>query len=135
MTDDVDGAIAFYGELFGWAFADQGDDFGHYRLIRQGDTLVGGLMSTLMGPDGPTSEPTAPTTWNVYLHTDDLAATLEQVPGAGGQITFGPMDVADRVGRRSSSTRPALTSGCGSRTGWPASTSRMLPALRSGSNR
>lgn len=93
MTRDVEGAKAFYGELFGWRFADQGEDFGHYHLISCGDGLVGGLMTSYMSPDGPTTEPSGPTLWTVYLETGDMDAALAAVPGAGGQVVFGPMDI------------------------------------------
>lgn len=56
-THDIDGAAAFYGELFGWDFADQGEDFGHYNMITTNGAPVGGAMSSLMGPEGPTEEP------------------------------------------------------------------------------
>ncbi len=95
MTHDVEGSKTFYGELFGWDFTDQGEDFGHYHLISKDGKLVGGLMSTLMNQDGPTDEPTAPTAWNVYLHSDDVAGAIEKLQAAGASLVFGPMDVAD----------------------------------------
>lgn len=93
MTHDVEGAKTFYRDLFGWEFADQGEDFGHYHLITSGDGLVGGLMSSYLGPDGPTTEPTGPTVWTVYLETADLAAALARVPETGGRVVFSPMDI------------------------------------------
>jgi predicted enzyme related to lactoylglutathione lyase len=95
MTHDVEGSKTFYGELFGWDFTDQGEDFGHYHLISKDGKLVGGLMSTLMNQDGPTDEPTAPTAWNVYLHSADVAGAIEKLQAAGASLVFGPMDVAD----------------------------------------
>ena len=79
MTHDVAGATAFYGELFGWQFTDQGEDFGHYHLISTPAGLVGGLMSSFMSREGPTTEPSGPTVWTVYLHTDDMDAALAKV--------------------------------------------------------
>lgn len=93
MTHDVAGATAFYGELFGWQFTDQGEDFGHYHLISTPAGLVGGLMSSFMSPEGPTTGPSGPTVWTVYLHTDDMDAALAKVPAAGGRVVFGPMDI------------------------------------------
>ena len=105
-THDVEGARAFYGELLGWTFADQGEDFGHYHLVEKDGAPVGGIMSTFMCPEGPTTEPTAPTAWNVYLHDEDVAATVEKVESAGGTLVFGPMDVADQ-GRQAFVVDPA----------------------------
>ncbi|MBW3083892.1 putative glyoxylase CFP32 [Austwickia sp. TVS 96-490-7B] len=106
MTHDVEGARDFYGSLFEWEFTDQGADFGHYHLITRGDQVVGGMMSSLMGMDGPTEEPQGPTTWSVYLRHDDIDVALTQVPEMGGQVVFGPMDVADQ-GRQAYIMDPA----------------------------
>lgn len=107
MTHDTAGAMAFYGELFGWTFEDQGEAFGHYTLASApGGGIVAGLMSTLMSPEGPAEEPQSPTTWSIYLHTDDLDAALARVPETGGQVLFGPMDVADH-GRQAFVIDPA----------------------------
>lgn len=95
MTHDVEGAKAFYGELFGWTFSDQGEGFGHYHLITKDDVMVGGLMSSMMSPDGPTTEPTGPTGWTIYLHSRDVAGAIEHLGDVGAQLIFGPMDVAD----------------------------------------
>lgn len=95
MTDDVDDAKRFYGELFGWTFDDQGADFGHYNTISCDGELVGGLMTTKMRADGPTEEPSGPTTWTIYLQTADIAAAVEQLEGVGAQLLMGPMEIAD----------------------------------------
>ena len=34
----------------------------------------------------------------IYLHTDNLAATLERVAIAGGQCVFGPLDLGQDIG-------------------------------------
>ncbi len=106
MTDDVEGAKTFYGELFGWEFADQGEDFGHYHLIIKDGSPVGGLMTTMMDMNGPTTEPTGPTRWSVYLHSDDVAGVIERLDGTGATLVFGPMDVADQ-GRQAFLVDPA----------------------------
>lgn len=98
-TDDLEGAKAFYGELFGWEFADQGEHLGHYHLITKDGSLVGGLMSSMRDQDGPTCEATGPTQWSLYLHSDDVAEVLERLEGTGASLVFGPMDVPD-LGRQ-----------------------------------
>lgn len=93
MTHDVEGAKAFYGDLFGWEFADMGEDFGHYTIITKDAGSVGGLMTSYMSPDGPTTEPSGPTTWTVYLQSPDIDTALAQTAHSGGQVVFGPMDI------------------------------------------
>lgn len=94
-THDLDGAAAFYGDLFGWEFTDQGEDFGHYNMITNNGAPVGGAMSSLMGPDGPTEEPQDPTAWTVYLAAEDLDATLAEVTEQGGAIHLPAMPVGE----------------------------------------
>ncbi|GAB2478015.1 hypothetical protein GCM10027030_10350 [Luteococcus sediminum] len=94
-THDLEGAKAFYSELFGWEFVDQGDDFGGYTRIRKGDGFVAGVMSSLMTPDGMADEPQYPTSWTIYLHVADIDAALAKVEAAGGSIMLPAMDVGD----------------------------------------
>lgn len=94
-THDLDGAQRFYSELLGWSFQDGGEEFGHYHTITHEGRAIGGAMSSLMGPDGPTEEPNGPTTWTVYLRTSDIAATVSRAESAGAQVLFPPMDVSD----------------------------------------
>ena len=94
-THDLDGAQRFYSELLGWSFQDGGEEFGHYHTITHEERAIGGAMSSLMGPDGPTEEPNGPTTWTVYLRTSDIAATVSRAESAGAQVLFPPMDVSD----------------------------------------
>jgi len=34
----------------------------------------------------------------IYLHTDDLTATIERVASAGGQCVFGPLELGPDIG-------------------------------------
>lgn len=92
-TSDLDGALAFYGELFGWkelATHDMGE-MGPYRIYGQGDVPYGGMF---------TRPPQMPVTmWIYYVRVDDVEASCEAVKAAGGQVINGPMDVpgGDRV--------------------------------------
>ncbi|QGU03529.1 VOC family protein [Corynebacterium comes] len=92
-THDIDAAQTFYRELLGWEFASAGEDFGGYLIISSGGRQVGGAMSSLMGPEGPTGEPQSPTTWTVYLKADDIAATVKKAAAAGGTVLLAPMKV------------------------------------------
>lgn len=94
-THDIEGAESFYSELLGWSMHDGGEEFGHYRMINRGDSVIGGAMSSLMGPEGPLDEPAGPTAWTVYLRTADMADSVARAEAAGAQLLFPPMDVAD----------------------------------------
>lgn len=93
-TDDIAGAEAFYGALFGWTFTDQGEEFGHYRMIHAGEHLVGGAMSTagMTCPEGGE----VPTQWGVYLATDDIEATVAKALEAGAKPAVPPMPVGEQ---------------------------------------
>ncbi|MFC6147134.1 VOC family protein [Corynebacterium nasicanis] len=94
-TDDIEAAATFYRELLGWEFQDQGEEFGGYRIITRDGKPVGGAMSSLMGPDGPTEEPQYPTAWTVYLKVDDLDAALEATTAHGGTVVVPAMEVGE----------------------------------------
>ncbi|MEL4358942.1 MULTISPECIES: VOC family protein [unclassified Luteococcus] len=94
-THDVEGAKAFYTQLFGWDFLDQGPDFGGYLMIKQGDGFVGGAMSSLMTPEGPAEEPQYPTSWTIYLRVEDIDAALAKVEPNGGQVMVPAMQVGE----------------------------------------
>lgn len=105
-TPDLDAAQEFYSQLFGWGFADQGADFGGYRMITKDGKFVGGAMSSLMGPEGPTDQPQVPTCWTVYLHTPDMNATLAAAAQSGATVMLPAMDVGD-AGRMGLVSDPA----------------------------
>lgn len=94
-THDPTGAQHFYEELFGWDFQDQGEAFGHYQMVIGPDGPLAGAMSTMMGPQGPTSQPQGPTAWTVYLATDDIEATSARARSAGGTVLVPAMPVPD----------------------------------------
>jgi predicted enzyme related to lactoylglutathione lyase len=96
-SDDVDTAISFYGELFGWSAGEPSEEFQGYRMFFRGDQPIAGLV--------PTADGAAPT-WTVFLATDDLAATVERATAAGGAVLVEPMSVAD-LGSFAELTDPA----------------------------
>ncbi|MFJ2959285.1 VOC family protein [Streptomyces sp. NPDC087270] len=77
----------FYGELLGWTFEDQGEEFGHYTMALRDGVKVAALM--------PKADPSMPTAWGVFLAVADVARTAEKVRAAGGQVAFGPDAVGD----------------------------------------
>ena len=83
----------FYSALFGWTFESQGEAFGGYCLIRNGDALVGGAMD-VTGMTCPEGEPLEPR-WDVYLTVDDLDARLEKAKLHGAKIPMDPMPIGE----------------------------------------
>jgi predicted enzyme related to lactoylglutathione lyase len=54
---DLEAGRSFYGELFGWTFEDQGEEFGHYTLAFRDGKAAAGLM--------PAPDPAVPIAWTV----------------------------------------------------------------------
>lgn len=93
-TSDVDGAKAFYTNVIGWTVddVDMGEN-GTYHILKDGDEMRGGLMSTAGIPGDP-----PPPHWMAYIGVDDVDATCEKAKAAGGQVLNGPFDIPN-VGR------------------------------------
>lgn len=89
-TKDLETSNTFYGKLFGWEPDDQGEEMGHYTLMRKGGKTVAGNMR-LMGEGQPCA-------WVTYVSVDDADATIEKAKKAGATVFVEPMDVSD-IGR------------------------------------
>lgn len=83
-VSDFDAAMAFYGGLFGWTFAEGDPEAGGYRQARLGDHAVAGF--------GPQMNP-GPPAWATYVTVADAAATESAVTEAGGTVVVPVMDV------------------------------------------
>ena len=88
-TPDLQGALTFYGDLFGWEFEDAGEEAGHYH-----QALLRGKRVAGVGPNQPGSPPMA--FWTTYLSGTDVDAHAAAITGAGGQVMFGPLDIFDQ---------------------------------------
>lgn len=101
MTRDVDAALAFYADVFGWSYEGMEMPFGTYHVIQGGDAGgLGGLMPMVPGmPD------MVPNHWAVYFSVDDADATVARVRELGGQLVQGPDDMP--VGRIATLHDPA----------------------------
>lgn len=84
---DLAAGRRFYGELFGWTFEDQGEDFGHYTLAFRDGKAAAALMGK---PD-----PAMPTAWSVYFASVDATGAAARIGAAGGQVVFGPDKAGD----------------------------------------
>jgi uncharacterized protein len=89
-TKDLGASNSFYGALFGWDADDQGEEMGHYTLMRKGGKTVAGNMTAMT--EGQ------PSAWVTYISVDDADATVDVAKKAGGMVFVEPMDVAD-IGR------------------------------------
>lgn len=86
---DPQGAVAFYGDLFGWEFEDvmspgSPDEY-HVARIRGGDVAAIGSQ--------PEGVPAA--LWNTYVWVQDAEETAAKVRAAGGTVLVAPDDVGD----------------------------------------
>ena len=89
-SKDLEASNAFYGALFGWEAEDQGEEMGHYTLLRKGGKAVAGNMSVMAESQ--------PSVWVTYVSVDNADATVDLAKKAGGMVFAEPMDVAD-IGR------------------------------------
>ena len=89
-TKDLEASNSFYGRLFGWEADDQGEDMGHYTLMRKGGKTVAGSM--------PAMNESQPNAWVTYVSVDNADATVELAQEAGATVFVEPMDVSD-IGR------------------------------------
>ncbi|MCU1558992.1 MAG: putative hydroxylase [Microbacteriaceae bacterium] len=82
-TDPVESA-RFYGSLLGTTVSEPNPDFGGYRNLLHGETLIAGLMDAQGG---------MPSSWVVYLLTHDIDETITLAEQHGGGALVSPMDV------------------------------------------
>jgi len=92
LTRDIDAAMDFYGQVFGWR-ATHPEGAPDYIWNWQVDGQrwpegLGGLMR--MGTDMP---PDAPPYWQVYLMVESADVAVEKTKAAGGNLIFGPVDI------------------------------------------
>jgi uncharacterized protein len=85
-TNDMEAAVGFYRDLFGWESPELGPEAGGYRICLLDGRPVAGL--------GPQMNP-GPPVWASYVNTADADAAAGRVAAHGGQILAGPMDVLD----------------------------------------
>lgn len=91
QTPDVEAAKAFYAAVFGWTFRDYPTPDG--RSYSQ--AFVGDNMVSVIAPQNPAQQAAGkPAQWNIYFATDDARALAGEVAHAGGEVEFGPEDVA-----------------------------------------
>ena len=86
FTTDTDTAVTFYGDLFGWSAGEPSAEFGGYRMFLRGEEPVAGLMP---------NDTDQPSTWEVFLQTPDIAATVARARARGAVVAADVMAGAD----------------------------------------
>ncbi|MFF8608998.1 VOC family protein [Streptomyces sp. NPDC015346] len=76
---DLEAGKRFYGELFGWTFDDERDE-----ALSDGKRVAGLL---------PKRDGRMPTTWTVYLATEDAGVLSARIKAAGGRMIMEPYPV------------------------------------------
>jgi predicted enzyme related to lactoylglutathione lyase len=90
---DLDAAVAFYSDLFGWEVPERPDsaEMGGYRRALKGGADVAGLY--------PQMEAGMPSVWMTYVAVSDAEATAAAVKEAGGQVVAEPMALPHGIGK------------------------------------
>ena len=95
MTTDMDAAMKFYQDVFGWKPSESMDmgEMGRYQMFDRPHGMIGGMMNK--GPEMAN----VPPYWGIYFRVPDVDAAVERVKANGGQILNGPMEVpgGDRI--------------------------------------
>lgn len=86
-TRDLDGAKAFYGELFGWNYRKHDGSPSEYYVVDGGDGKDRGGLMAMTEEWGD-----VPAHWKVYFIVEDVAKTVAAVRAAGGQVHVEPFE-------------------------------------------
>lgn len=105
VAQDLDAAIRFYGDLFGWTASDLPTPARRVSFSKDARLVAGGHVPTA----GERPDPR----WDVAFRVADVDASAARAEELGGRVVFGPMDipigrfaiVADPVGVPSTITR------------------------------
>jgi uncharacterized protein len=84
---DVSIAAMFYQAVLGWSFVDTGPELNHYTVCRTFRRAAAAI--------GPVAAPDQPSSWTVYLASDDAEATAALIVKHGGSLLVEPTDIAD----------------------------------------
>jgi predicted enzyme related to lactoylglutathione lyase len=92
LTNDVDAAARFYGDVVGWGSRDSGTPGMDYRMWSIDGEMIGGLMAI------PAPAKGMPPMWAGYLNVEDVDASVARIKAAGGATMMPPTDIPG-VGR------------------------------------
>ncbi len=99
IVKDVEQAVAFYADLFGWDCQEGPPEAAGYRMCHVRGRPVAGI-----GPGPQKFE--MPSVWSTYLATADADRTARRVMEEGGSLLIEPFDVLD-AGRMAVGFDPA----------------------------
>ncbi|MDG4665747.1 VOC family protein [Mycobacterium sp. 236(2023)] len=87
-TKDYGKALDFYRDAFGWHIntVSDTDEFRYSTAVFGGEELVGVMDGSVYLPDG------VPSTWTVFLASDDVDKTVELIVANGGTVERGAED-------------------------------------------
>jgi predicted enzyme related to lactoylglutathione lyase len=89
ITEDLEAARRFYGELFGWTFEQGARPSGRpYWLARSGKVYVAGMVEAPPPADGEKVS-----RWLPYMSVNDVDAAVAQATAAGARVAVAPRDV------------------------------------------
>jgi hypothetical protein len=88
-TTDVDAALKFYREVFGWIVTEAMDmgPMGKYQMFGRHLGSIGGMMKK------PAEMAQVPPHWSIYFRVPDINTAVERIKANGGQVMNGPMEV------------------------------------------
>lgn len=92
MTTDVEGAKAFYQQMFGWAYEEMSDTEMTYHVAKAGEMETAGVMGM------PPQAQGMPPVWGAYVTVDDVDASAAKAEELGGKIVV-PLTDIPKVGR------------------------------------
>lgn len=90
ITEDIDAARRFYGELFGWTFESSTRPGGRpYTLARSGKVYVAGVVHVEPRPDGKKLS-----RWLPYVSVADVDGAVTRATAAGGTVAVGARNLS-----------------------------------------
>jgi len=87
LTNDVETAKDFYGQLFGWTFA----QLGRYTVVQNNGRNIAGMVELKSDPDNPVAA-----RWLCTLSVADVDEAATLVTEEGGTIHEGPLELLNR---------------------------------------
>ena len=87
LTDNVETAREFYGQLFGWTFTQQG----RYTVVQSEGRNIGGMVELKANPEKPSAA-----RWLCTLSVDDVDAAVALFIDEGGTANEGPLELLNR---------------------------------------
>lgn len=97
MTSDLDAAVRFYGDLFGWEVEIGPEAFGRYSMATMRGRPIVGLMPLTQEDQQPS--------WTVFFRSDDVDGSAATIMSHGGSLLGEVTDVLD-LGRTVAAADP-----------------------------